>query len=442
MLGAWFAAMREEIEAEGGTVEKFIGDAVMAVFGVPRRTRTTPRARSVRRSGCATPRGAQRASSRPQRRSARGPGRDQHRRGVAVAEPRPGEPLVTGDAVNAAARLEQRPSRATSSWRAHGPAAPRASGFAPLGDRELRGQGRPGASRSSSSRGAGSWQRGVPRPAGADRRPRPRARAAADRSSSGSAAERRPHLVTVYGEPGVGKSRLVARVPRRAETGRPRRASSAGAASPYGDGVAYWPLAEILKGSAGRQRQRPADVALDQIRAPAPSSLTPDSTPDPPRVGARSPTRSGSRTRQSASRRWTRARCARRCTPRGGRSSPRSRPTRTVVAVVEDIHWADAALLDLLEELADRVVGPRAVRLPGAPELTAAAPDLGRRPAQLLERRPRAARPRRRRPPRRAAPRRRRPPGGRSATRILDARRRQPVLPRGDRPPPDRRAAC
>src|SRR6478735_8482260 len=35
VLGAYAAAMRQEIEAEGGTVEKFIGDAVMAVFGVP-----------------------------------------------------------------------------------------------------------------------------------------------------------------------------------------------------------------------------------------------------------------------------------------------------------------------------------------------------------------------------------------------------------------------
>ena len=35
MLARFFAAMREQIEAEGGTVEKFIGDAVMAAFGVP-----------------------------------------------------------------------------------------------------------------------------------------------------------------------------------------------------------------------------------------------------------------------------------------------------------------------------------------------------------------------------------------------------------------------
>ena len=50
VLDAYAAAMREEIEAAGGTVEKFIGDAVMAVFGVPGRARGRPFARAARRA--------------------------------------------------------------------------------------------------------------------------------------------------------------------------------------------------------------------------------------------------------------------------------------------------------------------------------------------------------------------------------------------------------
>ena len=46
-MGEWFAAMRAEIEAEGGTVEKYIGDAVMAVFGVPNAHEDDP-ARALR----------------------------------------------------------------------------------------------------------------------------------------------------------------------------------------------------------------------------------------------------------------------------------------------------------------------------------------------------------------------------------------------------------
>ena len=64
VMQAYFVSMREEIEAEGGTVEKFIGDAVMAVFGFQWRTRTTPRGRCERPCGCALGWRASTASSR------------------------------------------------------------------------------------------------------------------------------------------------------------------------------------------------------------------------------------------------------------------------------------------------------------------------------------------------------------------------------------------
>jgi class 3 adenylate cyclase len=108
VMAAWFGAMRAEIEAEGGTVEKFIGDAVMAAFGVPAAHEDDPER-------------ALRAALRMRRRledlntglhAAHGV-ELQIRIGVntgevmAVTDPLPGEAMVTGDAVNAAARLEQ-----------------------------------------------------------------------------------------------------------------------------------------------------------------------------------------------------------------------------------------------------------------------------------------------------------------------------------------------
>src|SRR6187402_2652347 len=105
VMATYFGGMREEIEAEGGTVEKFIGDAVMAAFGVPSAHEDDP-GRALR------------AALRMLRRldAVNEELVSQHevtlaiRIGVntgevlATTEPRPGEPMVTGDVVNAAAR--------------------------------------------------------------------------------------------------------------------------------------------------------------------------------------------------------------------------------------------------------------------------------------------------------------------------------------------------
>src|ERR671922_2290993 len=104
----FFDAMRSEIEAEGGTVEKFIGDAVMAAFGVPTAHEDDP-ARALR------------AALRMRDRLRELNGRLQETHGltlkvrvgvntgevVAATAPKPGESMVSGDAVNVAARLEQ-----------------------------------------------------------------------------------------------------------------------------------------------------------------------------------------------------------------------------------------------------------------------------------------------------------------------------------------------
>jgi class 3 adenylate cyclase len=109
VMDPFFQKMRAELEAEGGTVEKFIGDAVMAVFGVPvvhedDATRALRAALRMRR-----------ALDRLNRSLEESHGiRLAIRTGVNTGEvvartvPRQGQGLVTGDAVNVAARLEQR----------------------------------------------------------------------------------------------------------------------------------------------------------------------------------------------------------------------------------------------------------------------------------------------------------------------------------------------
>jgi class 3 adenylate cyclase len=108
LMGEFFALARAEIESRGGTVEKFIGDAVMAVFGVPVAHEDDP-ARALR-SALAIRSGLEGLNER--RRSTGG--RELRVRigvntgeVVATTAPRPGEGMVTGDAVNVAARLQQ-----------------------------------------------------------------------------------------------------------------------------------------------------------------------------------------------------------------------------------------------------------------------------------------------------------------------------------------------
>jgi class 3 adenylate cyclase len=140
VLATYFGAMREEIEAEGGTVEKFIGDAVMAAFGVPTAHEDDP-SRALR------------AALRMRERLAEVNAELDRRFGVtlqirtgvntgevlAAATPRPGDPMVTGDAVNVAARLEQGADPGGIVVSERTARAARGFRFQQLGERALRG---------------------------------------------------------------------------------------------------------------------------------------------------------------------------------------------------------------------------------------------------------------------------------------------------------------
>ncbi len=377
LLETYFGAMRQEIEAEGGTVEKFIGDAVMAVFGVP----------SAHEDDASR---ALRAALRMQRRLRSLNAELEDRYGVglrvrigvntgevlAAVRPEPGEALVTGDAVNTAARLEQlaEPGQVVVAERTA--RAARDFRFRPLGELELRGRRAAIPAVILDELEGARPERGVP----GLRAPmvgRERELALLQSVYERAVQEGRPALVTVYGDPGVGKSRLTREFVAAAEAGSTPPTVVRGRCLPYGDGVTYWPLAEILKALAGVRDSDPPDATLERLWAFGADRLTGDVASDAPRataalaytVGVEDPDHPLSRKEP----REVRARIH--AAWRSLFSAlARERP---VVAVVEDIHWADPALLDLLEELADRVVGPVVFVCPARPELSETRPSWG-----------------------------------------------------------------
>jgi class 3 adenylate cyclase len=382
VMDAFFAAMREEIEAEGGTVEKFIGDAVMAAFGVPAAHEDDP-ARAIR----AARRMRRRLGRLNQDLSSSHGVELSMRIGVntgevlAVTAPKAGEAMVTGDAVNAAARLEQAAEPGQVLVGERTARAARGVRFREHGPLELKGKSEPSLAfllveEEEEETAPAEPERGIP----GIRAPLVGRDAELDLLSTlydRVASEARPHLVTIYGDPGVGKSRLTAEFVTRVEAQQPPATVVRGRCLPYGEGVTYWPLAEILKGLAGVLDTDPPDLALTKIGKLGRELLTPDLAPDPPRataalaftVGIDDPSIS-----------------FRDLPPREVRSETHSAwrsffsalsKERPLVAIVEDIHWAGSAMLELLDDLAEHVEGPMMFVCPSRPELTDRQPEWG-----------------------------------------------------------------
>jgi class 3 adenylate cyclase len=374
VLETYFAAMREEIEAEGGTVEKFIGDAVMAAFGVP-----TAHEDDVARALRAALRMLARLASVNEELRADHGVELEIRIGVntgdvlATPEARAGEAMVTGDAVNVAARLETaaRPGQIIAAERTV--RAVRGFRVEDVGALDLKGKTEPIRAFRVLDETVVFPDRGV----SGLRAPLVGRDDEIDLLTSIFARverEGRPHLVTLYGDAGVGKSRLTREF---VESIADRATFVRGRCLPYGEGVTFWPLAEILKAQAGVLDTDPTEVALERIRKAGRDLLTPELTPDPAKttaalaftVGVEDPAFAFGEmdpkdVRAEVHEAWRSFFSALAV------SGP-------VIALVEDIHWADPELLALLEDLADRSVGPLLVLCPSRPELTARHPTWG-----------------------------------------------------------------
>jgi class 3 adenylate cyclase/tetratricopeptide (TPR) repeat protein len=375
VMASYFAAMREEIEAEGGTVEKFIGDAVMAVFGVPAAHEDDP----IRALQAALRMRERLDAVNDSLMATRGVTL-QIRIGVntgevlASVDPQPGEPMVTGDAVNVAARLQSaaEPGGILASERTARGA--RGFRFGEARRLDLKGKGEP-VPAMELLEGAASFQdRGVPG-LHAPMVGRDEELSLLLTMFRRSAAEGRPNLVTIYGDAGVGKSRLTSEFLLRAE--RDGATVVRGRCLPYGEGITYWPLAEILKGYAGVLDSDPPELALEKIRKAGRELLTEDVTSDPGRATA-----ALAYTVNVADPEFDfgsmEPREVRQEVHAGWRSFFSALAAEApLVVIVEDIHWADPALLDLLDESSERVVGPVLFVCPSRPDLAATRPAWG-----------------------------------------------------------------
>ena len=330
LMTRYFEVSRATLERHGATVEKFVGDAVMAVFGVP-----TVHEDDVLRA-------ARAALELRGRVSALGIElRIGINTGEVVAEE--GETLVTGDAVNVAARLEQGASPGEillgdATYRVARDAL-RAEAVGPL---SVKGKSEPVAAWRLIDvlEDVPAFTRALDAPFVGRHQELARLTAAFE-SVAGSQAARR---VTLLGAPGIGKSRLARELVQQA-AGKARVV--VGRCLAYGEGITYLPLAEIVRMTAGVQR--------DAIAAVAGDGLVADRIAAAIGVGGVAGTKEET---QWAARRYLEVLAA----------------ERPLLVVLDDLHWAEPTFLDLVEYVADFAAAPILLLCTGRGELLDARP--------------------------------------------------------------------
>ena len=377
ILGEFSSAMREEASRHGGTVEKFVGDAIMAVFGLPQAHEDDPH-RAVR------------AAVAMQRRMAalRTKIGEVHIRigistGEVIANPKAGpagEFIATGETVNFAARLQQaappdaivaddRTRAATHSFVRYTPlAAPKEGDFA----------NRPRWLVFRAIDGAQIKRLSAPLLGRADE---VQLLLAMYRHT---VENRRHHLVALIGPAGIGKTRLAEEVLDALSRGRRPPTILRGRCPAYGDGLTFWPLAEMLEQECQiSESDSPAAAseklfaAVDRVCAPhgpeesravaaglgvllaLESAERRVSLPDP-REG--DDPGSASTTLFQSLRKFLKAKAD---------SVP-------LILLFEDLHWAEESLLDLLEQLGARGIdAPLLILCLARPELLERHPTWG-----------------------------------------------------------------
>jgi class 3 adenylate cyclase/tetratricopeptide (TPR) repeat protein len=366
-LAPYYARLRKELEAYGGTVEKFIGDAVVALFGAPVAHEDDPE-RAVR--------AALAINDAVAELNAEDEWLDIHIRTavhtgealvVVGAKAVEGEGMAAGDVMNTAARLQggapvdgiavgEATYRATSHAFEYREAEPvQAKGKAePIPIWEVLGEKeapeRPAARTTLVGRAAelgrltAAWEKVL--------------------------SESRPRLMTVLGPPGIGKSRLLLAL---CEHVQEAATVHWGRCLSYGEGMTYWPITEIIKSAAGIRHDDAPETDSAKLGNLLRSLPTEDE--DELRTLAAalanlvgvSTTPRGTYSVESISQaelHWA----IRRLFPLLARERP-------MLLVFEDLHWAEPTLIELLQSLTDpKAKAPFLILGSARPELAESQP--------------------------------------------------------------------
>jgi class 3 adenylate cyclase/tetratricopeptide (TPR) repeat protein/ribosomal protein L40E len=351
MVDRTLRRLGEEIERFGGTIDKFIGDNVMGVFGAPVAHEDDPE-RAVR------------AGLAMQELMAEHGAGFSLRVGINSGEVMAGAVgdryTVMGDPVNVAARLQAagRPNAVTVGETTYS-ASREAIAYERLEPLQLKGK----------EEAVPAWEATVtlaePRRGGA----RPATPLIGRDQEAGllvSLVERvqreeRPHLVTVIGQAGVGKSRLLRELITTLEAGGDPPTIRRGQCPPYGAGIAYWALVEVLREEFELLDTDTPATAWEKLRSGVQALMDEVGEPDAGErnaallavpLGIETPEESQPADADDPQR----MREALFSAARGVTEGIAMR--RPLVLAIDDIHWADEGMLDLLDHLARWVRGP------------------------------------------------------------------------------------
>jgi len=349
LLDSFYQAMAAEAEAAGGTVEKFAGDAVLAAFGA-RASQEDHAERALHAALAMRRRFDELFGDRLSLRIGVNTGE------VAVGPARVGGAFISGDAVNVAARLEQA-APSGEILAAERTVAAVGGAFEFADPQVIAAKGKEG----------GIACRGLVR---ALLLQRPRGISGLHAAFVGrdtelellratfrhAVSQGETHLVTIVGEPGVGKTRLVRELWELLVEEEPAPLRRTGRCLPYGDGITYWPLGEVLKEHFAILESDPPEEVTRRLagREILGLALGLDVARDLHPLEARE------RLHEAAV-----------------AFVEELAAERPAVKLVEDIHWAEDDLLDLLERIVRDVRAPLVLLATARPELLDRRPTWG-----------------------------------------------------------------